>query len=134
MIQSLNDLYLLCKMQPAQVIALNLHGHIDVGCMIGVLTNKTRACLFEWTDEAPYDSTGKPRKFFINVESCGSLRPENIVMSALSILKKKLSDLQTQLSQEIQSDELTIQWRWKLVVSNFVRRSFFLTTGAFVAV
>jgi len=60
-------------------------------------------------DQAPFDPTGKPRKFFFNVESCGSLRPENIVMSALSVMKKKLSDLQTQLSQEIQTDELTIQ-------------------------
>lgn len=47
-------------------------------------------------------------RFFYNVESCGSLRPENIVMSALAVLKKKLSDLQTQLSHEIQSDVLTI--------------------------
>lgn len=60
-------------------------------------------------DQAPFDPIGKPRKFFFNVESCGSLRPENIVMSSLSVMKKKLSDLQTQLSQEIQSDELTIQ-------------------------
>lgn len=59
--------------------------------------------------QAPFDATGKPRKFFFNVESCGSLRPENVVMSALSVMKKKLSDLQTQLSQEIQTDELTIQ-------------------------
>ena len=63
------------------------------------------------SDEAPYDINGKPNKFFYNVESCGSLKPENIVMSGLSGLKKKLSDLQTQLSQEIQSDVLTIQWR-----------------------
>lgn len=49
-------------------------------------------------------------RFFYNVESCGSLRPENIVMSALAVLKKKLSDLQTQLSHEIQSDVLTINW------------------------
>uniref|UniRef100_A0A8C6UIR0 DNA-directed RNA polymerase II subunit RPB3 n=1 Tax=Neogobius melanostomus TaxID=47308 RepID=A0A8C6UIR0_9GOBI len=58
--------------------------------------------------QAPYDPTGKPERFFYNVESCGSLRPETIVMSALSVLKKKLSDLQTQLSHEIQSDVLTI--------------------------
>lgn len=49
-----------------------------------------------------------PHRFFYNVESCGSLRPETIVMSALAVLKKKLSDLQTQLSHEIQSDVLTI--------------------------
>ena len=59
-------------------------------------------------DEAPYDSLGKPNKFFYNVESCGSLKPENIIFSALSNLKKKLSDLQTQLSIEIQNDHLTI--------------------------
>uniref|UniRef100_H3A3E4 DNA-directed RNA polymerase II subunit RPB3 n=1 Tax=Latimeria chalumnae TaxID=7897 RepID=H3A3E4_LATCH len=47
-------------------------------------------------------------RFYFNVESCGSLRPETIVLSALSGLKKKLSDLQTQLSHEIQSDVLTI--------------------------
>ena len=52
-----------------------------------------------------------PHRFFYNVESCGSLRPETIVMSALAVLKKKLSDLQTQLSHEIQSDVLTINWQ-----------------------
>lgn len=49
-----------------------------------------------------------PLRFYYNVESCGSLRPETIVMSAFAVLKKKLSDLQTQLSHEIQSDVLTI--------------------------
>ena len=49
-----------------------------------------------------------PLRFYYNVESCGSLHPETIVLSALSGLKKKLSDLQTQLSHEIQSDVLTI--------------------------
>lgn len=53
--------------------------------------------------EAPYDPFGKPNKFFFNVESCGSMKPENIVFSALSVFKKKLSDLQTQLSVEIQN-------------------------------
>ena len=68
--------------------------------------HSTVACV---VDQAPFDPTGKPRKFFFNVESCGSMRPENVVLSALSVMKKKLSDLQTQLSQEIQTDELTIQ-------------------------
>jgi len=73
------------------------------------VTGTSHSCCINVTDQAPFDPTGKPRKFFFNVESCGSLRPENIVMSALSVMKKKLSDLQTQLSQEIQTDELTIQ-------------------------
>jgi DNA-directed RNA polymerase II subunit RPB3 len=38
----------------------------------------------------------------------GSLRPENIVLMGVAQLKKKLSDLQTQLSHELQSDALTI--------------------------
>lgn len=58
--------------------------------------------------QAAFDPTGKPEKFFINVETCGSLRPENIVLSGLSVLKKKLSDLQTQHSHEIAADVLTI--------------------------
>ncbi|KAK1335922.1 hypothetical protein QTO34_003721 [Cnephaeus nilssonii] len=57
---------------------------------------------------SPYNPNGKPERFYYNVESCGSLRPETIVLSALSGLKKKLSDLQTQLSHEILSDVLTI--------------------------
>ncbi|CAE1167118.1 RPB3 [Acanthosepion pharaonis] len=58
--------------------------------------------------QGSFDPSGKPNKYFYNVESCGSLRPENIVFSALSILKKKLSDLQTQLCQEIRNDVLTV--------------------------
>lgn len=44
--------------------------------------------------------------FFL--QSCGSLRPENIVLSGLSVLKRKLSDLQTQHSHEVAADVLTI--------------------------
>ncbi|XP_060080262.1 DNA-directed RNA polymerase II subunit RPB3-like [Ylistrum balloti] len=64
--------------------------------------------LDEDTHEAPFNQTGKPNKFFLNVEACGSLRPENIVFSGLGVLKKKLSDLQTQLSHEIQTDVLAV--------------------------
>ncbi|CAC5357520.1 RPB3 [Mytilus coruscus] len=64
--------------------------------------------LEEEETQAEPNPLGKANKFFYNVESCGSLRPENIMFSTLSVLKKKLSDLQTQLSHEIQSDALAI--------------------------
>ncbi|XP_013794808.1 DNA-directed RNA polymerase II subunit RPB3-like [Limulus polyphemus] len=50
----------------------------------------------------------KPNKFYFNVESSGALKPETIVLSGLHVLKKKLSDLQTQLSHEMQNDALAI--------------------------
>ena len=58
--------------------------------------------------QAEYDYQGKPNKFFFNVESCGSLKPENIVLNGVQFLKKKLSDLQTQLQHELHNDALTI--------------------------
>ena len=48
--------------------------------------------------EAAFNWEAKPNKFFFNVESCGSLRPENIVTKGVEVLKRKLSDLLTQLS------------------------------------
>ncbi|XP_060586136.1 DNA-directed RNA polymerase II subunit RPB3-like [Ruditapes philippinarum] len=58
--------------------------------------------------QAPFDPTGFPNKYYYNIESCGSLKPENILFSGLSNLKNKLSNLQTQLSHEIQSDVLAV--------------------------
>lgn len=58
--------------------------------------------------EAPFDPHGKAKKFYFNVESCGSLKPETIVLSAINALKKKLGDMQTQLSNEIERDALSI--------------------------
>lgn len=58
--------------------------------------------------EAPFNWEAKPNKYFFNVESCGSLKPENIVMMGISALKNKLSNLQTQLSHEVQNDALSI--------------------------
>uniref|UniRef100_A0A1E1X5C6 DNA-directed RNA polymerase II subunit RPB3 n=1 Tax=Amblyomma aureolatum TaxID=187763 RepID=A0A1E1X5C6_9ACAR len=58
--------------------------------------------------EAEFLSDGKPNKFYFNVESSGALKPETIVLTGLSVLKKKLSDLQTQLSHELPCDSLTI--------------------------
>ncbi|XP_039279457.1 DNA-directed RNA polymerase II subunit RPB3 [Nilaparvata lugens] len=54
--------------------------------------------------EAPFNWEAKPNKFFFNVESCGALKPENIVTMGIAILKNKLSDLQNQLSNDFRGD------------------------------
>lgn len=59
--------------------------------------------------EAPYNWEARPNKFYFNVESVGALRPENIVLMGVAFLKNKLSNLQTQLSHELQNDALAIQ-------------------------
>ena len=63
---------------------------------------------FALTDEADYNWEAKPNKFFFNVESAGALKPENIVLMGVQVLKNKLSNLQTQLSHETQNDALAI--------------------------
>jgi RNA polymerase Rpb3/Rpb11 dimerisation domain len=60
------------------------------------------------TVEADYNWEAKPNKFFFNVESAGALKPENIVLMGVQVLKNKLSNLQTQLSHETQSNALAI--------------------------
>ncbi|MPC38233.1 DNA-directed RNA polymerase II subunit RPB3 [Portunus trituberculatus] len=60
------------------------------------------------TAQAPFDPVGKPNKFFFNVESSGALRPENLLLMGIAVLKKKLSDIQNQLTMEAQTDALTI--------------------------
>lgn len=59
------------------------------------------------SDEAPFNWELKPNKFFYNVETAGLLKPENIVIMGVAMLKEKLSNLQTQLNQELQ-DALAI--------------------------
>ncbi|KAI4464689.1 dna-directed rna polymerase [Holotrichia oblita] len=58
--------------------------------------------------EAPFNWEAKPNKFFFNVESSGALKPDNIVTMGVAMLKEKLSNLQTQLSHELQTDALAI--------------------------
>lgn len=43
--------------------------------------------------EADYIRDGKPSKFYFNVESSGALKPHNIVLSGLQVLRRKLEDL-----------------------------------------
>jgi len=58
--------------------------------------------------QADYDPHSNPSKFYFNLESVGSLRPENVVLNGLGELKKKLLTLQYQAYQEGQSDNLTL--------------------------
>merc|ERR1712045_920417 len=77
----------------------------SIRSMYSELTDKQRE---EGKPQAEYDYTAKPNKFFYSVESCGSLKPENIVLMGVQVLKKKLADLQTQLQHELHNDALTI--------------------------
>lgn len=58
--------------------------------------------------QASFDPSGKPNKFYFNAEASGALKPENIVLMGIAILKKKLSDIQNQLTMEAQTDALAI--------------------------
>jgi len=51
--------------------------------------------------EAPYQPLSKSNKFWICVESTGALKAENIVLSGINVLRKKLIDIQTQLQTEM---------------------------------
>lgn len=53
--------------------------------------------------QAEYDPTGKPNKYWFSVEAAGQLTSENIVLSGVAALKKKLGDLQAALTTEMQS-------------------------------
>lgn len=61
-----------------------------------------------FADEADFNWEAKPNKFFFNVETSGALKPENIVLMGVKVLKNKLSNLQTQLSHESAHDALAI--------------------------
>ena len=58
--------------------------------------------------EAPFDIFGKPEKFWFNIESIGSIKPENIVLTGLQVLKKKLTDLQNHFNNEVAKEALYI--------------------------
>ena len=55
--------------------------------------------------QGDYNPGGKANKFFFNVESCGALSPQNIVMKGIDALKMKLSAIQ----EELRREEDTIQ-------------------------
>lgn len=51
-------------------------------------------------EDPAFDPKAEPTKFFFTVESVGSLRPEEIVASAISVLQGKLGAVQLHLEQE----------------------------------
>ncbi len=48
----------------------------------------------------PYDPKAEPDKFYFTVESSGALKPEEILLSAISVLQGKLGNIQLNLEQE----------------------------------
>lgn len=48
----------------------------------------------------PYDPKAEPDRFFFNVEAIGSLRPEDILLQAITILQSKLGNVQLALEEE----------------------------------
>ena len=66
--------------------------------MYSELTDKQRD---EGKHQAEYDYTAKPNKFFFSVESCGSLKPENIVLMGVPVcrsVKQMVSTLKPSFS------------------------------------
>lgn len=51
-------------------------------------------------EDPPYDPAAQPNKFWFTVETVGGLRPEEIVLSAISVLQGKLGAVQLHLEQE----------------------------------
>lgn len=47
-----------------------------------------------------YDATAEPDRFYFTVESSGALRPEEILLSAISVLQGKLGTVQLNLETE----------------------------------
>lgn len=56
--------------------------------------------------EAPYLPLTKPNKFWMCVESTGSLTCFSIVLSGVNVLKRKLTDIQNQLQLEMNNYDL----------------------------
>ncbi|KAF9801304.1 hypothetical protein SFRURICE_000398 [Spodoptera frugiperda] len=64
--------------------------------------------------EAEFNWEAKPNKFFYNVESSGALKPENIVLMGIVVLKNKLLNLQTgyskNMSQVVEAEQSSLSW------------------------
>ncbi|EFA85790.1 RNA polymerase II core subunit [Heterostelium album PN500] len=89
---------------PANVYQFNAHQRQQV-----TIEDQMR-CMFCMECKKKADSLGKPDlvsieqktdKFIFNVETNGSLKPEEVVLSAIQIIKRKLTDIQTQLQDTV---------------------------------
>lgn len=47
-----------------------------------------------------FDATGEPDKFYFTVETSGAIKPEEILLSAISVLQGKLGSVQLHLEAE----------------------------------
>ena len=47
-----------------------------------------------------FDAKAEPEKFYFTVETSGALKPEEILLSAISVLQSKLGTVQLQLEAE----------------------------------
>jgi DNA-directed RNA polymerase II subunit RPB3 len=47
-----------------------------------------------------FDPHAKPDKFYFHIETVGSLRPDEVVLSAFNVLQEKLCVLQVHLEKE----------------------------------
>ncbi|KRY72509.1 DNA-directed RNA polymerase II subunit RPB3, partial [Trichinella pseudospiralis] len=56
--------------------------------------------LDEELEQAPINLLEEPKKFWFAVESSGSLKPENIVLMGLNVLRRKLTDLHSHMLNE----------------------------------
>lgn len=59
-------------------------------------------------DDQPFDYMAKPEKFYMDVETVGSVAPKEVVMKGLEILKRKLGALLIAI-QNPTSDEMNVE-------------------------
>lgn len=56
--------------------------------------------------DAVYDFTKVPDRFYMNVETTGALKPEEVISSALQLLESKLSLIKLKLDDEVRETQL----------------------------
>lgn len=63
---------------------------------------KSKNCEFEEAPnkDAPFDYKAVPNKFYINVETVGSLTPEEVVTRGITVLQKKIAGIVAELDKD----------------------------------